>query len=106
MVQWSPDYPDPDGNATPLADFSAESLAWRNVWDSAEAAELAQRASLEDDPAARTALYERLTTLVAEEGPYAILFQPFKPVVTLASVTGFVRNAQGNVDFTAVSKTE
>ena len=106
MVQWSPDYPDPDGNATPLGDFGAESLAWRNLWDNAEASELAQRAALETDPDARVALYEELTTLVAEEGPYAILFQPFKPVVTLASVEGFVRNAQGNVDFTAVSKTE
>ena len=106
MVQWSPDYPDPDGNATPLGDFSAQSLAWRNVWDNAKAAELAQQAALEPDPAARTALYEKLTTLVAEEGPYAILFQPFQPIVTLASVEGFVRNAQGNVDFTAISKTE
>lgn len=106
MIQWSPDYPDPDGNATPLADFSAESIAWRNVWDNPEAAALAQEASLETDPAARIALYEELTTLVAEEGPYAILFQPFKPIVTLASVEGFVRNPQGNVDFAAVSKSE
>ncbi len=106
MAPWSPDYPDPDGNATPLGDFSAESIAWRNVWEDEEAAELAQRASLELDPAVRTTLYEELTTLVAEEGPYAIMYQPLKAVVTLASVTGFVRNAQGNVDFTAVSKTE
>lgn len=106
MVSWSPDYPDPDGNATPLADYGAESLAWRNVWQNDEASRLAQEASLETDPEARAALYEELTTLVAEEGPYAILYQPMKPIVTLASVEGFVRNAQGNVDFTAVSKTE
>lgn len=106
MIEWSPDFPDPDGNATPLADFSAESLAWRNVWEDAEASRLAQEAALTTDPEARVALYEELTTLVAETGPYAILFQPFKPIVTLATVEGFVRSAQGNVDFTAVSKTE
>ncbi len=106
MVQWSPDYPDPDGNATPLGDFGAQSLAWRNVWENAEASQLAQQAAITIEPEARVALYEELTTLVAEEGPYAILFQPFQPIVTLASVKGFVRSAQGNVDFTTVSKTE
>ncbi len=106
MVQWSPDYPDPDGNATPLGDFGAKSLAWRNVWEDAEAEKLAQQGALETDPDTRAATYEKLTTLVAEQGPYAILFQPFQPIVTLASVENFVRNAQGNVDFTAVSKTE
>ncbi len=106
LINWSPDYPDPDGNATPMADFGAQSLAWRNVWENADASQLAQQAASETDLDARAALYDELTTLVAEEGPYAILFQPSKPVVTLATVTDFVRTAQGNVDFTAVSKTE
>ena len=106
LINWSPDYPDPDGNATPLADYNAQSLAWRNVWQNTEAEKLAQQGALETDPTARAATYKKLTTLVAEQGPYAILYQSVKPVVTLASVEGFVRNAQGNVDFTAISKTE
>lgn len=106
MVSWSPDYPDPDGNATPLSDYDAQSIAWRNAWQNDDAARLAQQAALETDSGAREALYEELTTLVAEEGPYAVLYQPFKPIVMLASLEGFVRSAQGNVDFTVVTKTE
>ncbi len=106
LINWSPDYPDPDGNATPLADYNAESLAWRNVWENSDASALAKEGATTTDPDARAAVYEKLTTLVAEQGPYAILYQSLKPIVTLASVENFVRNAQGNVDFTAVSKTE
>ena len=106
MVSWSPDYPDPDGNATPLGDFNAKSLAWRNVWENADASQLAEQAALESDLTKRAELYGQLTKLVAEDGPYAILYQPFVPIVTRANVKDFIRNAQGNVDFDKVSKTE
>ena len=106
LINWSPDYPDPDGNATPLADYNAQSLAWRNVWENKEAETLAKEGATATDPAKRKDVYKKLTTLVAEQGPYAILYQSLKPIVTLASVENFIRNAQGNVDFTAVSKTE
>ncbi len=106
MVAWSPDYPDPDGNATPLGDYDAQSLAWRNDWQNEEASRLAQEAAQATDSAARAELYAQLTQLVAEEGPYAILYQPYRPIVTQAYVENFVRNAQGNVDFDKVSKTQ
>lgn len=106
MVAWSPDYPDPDGNATPLADYEAQSLAWRNVWQNDEASRLAHEAALASDAGQRAELYAQLTRLVAEEGPYAILYQPYKPIVTQAYVADFVRNAQGNVDFDKVSKAQ
>ncbi|MCA9835930.1 MAG: ABC transporter substrate-binding protein [Trueperaceae bacterium] len=106
VVGWSPDYPDPDGNATPLGDYNAKSLAWRNDWNNPEASELAAAAALEADSAKRGDLYGQLTKLVAEEGPFAILYQPSVPIVTRAYVQDFIRNAQGNVDFDKVSKTE
>ena len=104
LADWSPDYPDPDGNVTPLANFAAQSLAWRNVWDDATASELASRGAAESDTAARQDTYAELTEYVAMNGPYAILYQPVKAIVTRSNVDGFVRNAQGNVDFTAISK--
>ncbi len=104
LAAWSPDYPDPDGNATPLANFDAQSIAWRNVWQNAEATSLAVQGATETDPAARAAIYQKLTTLVAEQGPLAMLYQPFKPLVTSATVTGLVRSAGGDVDFSKVSK--
>ena len=104
QVSWSPDYPDADGNGTPLADYNAKSLAWRNVWQNADASKLAQAAAIETDQTKRVALYKQLTDLVAKDGPYVILYQPYKPVVLSNSVVGFSRNANGDVRFEKVSK--
>lgn len=104
LVGWSPDFPDPDGNATPLGDFGANSLAWRNTWSNATASKLANQASLETDPAKRVALYKLLTELVLREGPYAILYQPAVPIGFSAKVEGFVRSAIGTVRFENISK--
>ncbi|WP_161884088.1 ABC transporter substrate-binding protein [Deinococcus alpinitundrae] len=104
MAPWSPDYADADGNGTPLADFNAKSLAWRNVWQNDAASKLAQSAAIENDPAKRLGLYKQLTELVAKDGPFAILYQPYKPVVISASVVGFGRNANGDVRFEKISK--
>jgi len=104
MAPWSPDYADADGNGTPLADFNAKSLAWRNVWQNDAASKLAQSAAIETDPAKRVNLYKQLTDLVAKDGPFAILYQPYKPVVISTSVVGFGRNANGDVRFEKISK--
>lgn len=104
LAGWSPDYPDPDGNATPLADYDAKSLAWRNVWDDATAKELSKAAASEQDTDVRLAQYTELTEYEALNGPFAILYQPIKAIVVRANVEGFVRNAQGTVDYTAISK--
>ena len=104
QVSWSPDYPDADGNGTPLADYNAKSLAWRNGWNNPAASKLAQAAAVELDQTKRVALYKQLTELVAKEGPYAILYQPYKPVVISTDVQGFVRNANGDVQFEKISK--
>ncbi|OLD61106.1 MAG: hypothetical protein AUI83_01305, partial [Armatimonadetes bacterium 13_1_40CM_3_65_7] len=33
MILWGPDFPDPDGNATPFSDYAAHSIAWRNQYN-------------------------------------------------------------------------
>ncbi len=104
QVSWSPDYPDADGNGTPLADYNAHSLAWRNGWNNPEASKLAQAAAIEIDQTKRVALYKQLTELLVKEGPYAILYQPYKPIVASASVVGFVRNANGDVQLEKIAK--
>lgn len=101
---WSPDFPDPDGNATPLADFAAKSLAWRNVWEDATSSKLANQGSLETDPSKRAALYKLLTDYALKSGPYVILYQPSIPLGFSAKVEGYVRNAQGQVRFENISK--
>jgi peptide/nickel transport system substrate-binding protein len=104
LLAWSPDFPDPDGNASPMSDFDSKSLAWRNKWQNATASQLAKEAALELDNAKRKALYAELTALVAKEGPFAILYQPFKPLVVRAEVKGLARSAQGDIEFDKISK--
>ncbi len=104
LFQWSPDFPDPDGNGTPMADFNAKSLAWRNDWNSPAASKLAQQAALEPNTAKRIALYKQLTELVLNDGPFAVLFQPSVPVVLSSKVENYLRNAQGQVRFEIISK--
>jgi len=104
LAAWSPDYPDPNGNASPLADYNAKSLAWRNVWNDATGTKLATEAAVSTDPAQRKDLYAQLTKYVAQNGPFAMLYQPVYPIVTTAKVDGFARSAQGDVDYTAISK--
>jgi peptide/nickel transport system substrate-binding protein len=104
LFQWSPDFADPDGNGTPMADYNAKSLAWRNDWNSPAASKLAQQAALETNTPKRVALYKQLTELVLNEGPFAILFQPSVPLTLSNKVENYVRNAQGQVRFEIVSK--
>lgn len=104
QVSWGPDYPDADGNGTPLSDFNAKSLAWRNNWNDPAASKLAQAAAIEIDPARRLALYKQLTEYMVKNGPYVILYQPTRPIVTGANVSGYVLDANGNVQFEKVSK--
>jgi peptide/nickel transport system substrate-binding protein len=104
LAQWSPDFPDPDGNATPMSDYAAKSLAWRNSWNSEAAGKLAQAAALETNTAKRGALYKQLTELVLDQGPFAVLYQPKVPLALSKVVKGYVRNAQGQVRFEKISK--
>jgi peptide/nickel transport system substrate-binding protein len=76
LMNWGPDFPDPDGNGTPFANYEAQSLAWRNSWNDATAIDLSRRAAVELDPAKRVALYGELVDYVQNNGPYAMLYQP------------------------------
>ncbi len=104
LLAWSPDFPDPDGNATPMSDYGAKSLAWRNVWQNDAAGKLAQQAALETNATKRAALYKQLTELQLDDGPFAILYQPKVPLVLAKNVLGYARNAQGQVRFEKLSK--
>ncbi|MGC8876378.1 ABC transporter substrate-binding protein [Thermus sp.] len=104
LAGWSPDFPDPDGNATPWADYSARSLAYRNSYQDEVAAKLARQAALETDPNKRKALYKLLTERVLREGPYAVLYQPVQPIALSAKVEGFLKNPMMSSPLWQVSK--
>jgi peptide/nickel transport system substrate-binding protein len=104
LLQWGSDFPDPDGNATPFGDFNAKSLAWRNQWKNDASSKLVQQAALEKNPTKRAALYKQLTELHLQEGWGAMLMQPTAPITISKSVSGYQRNAQGQVRFEKISK--
>ena len=106
LMNWSPDFPDPDGNATPFANFEAKSLAWRNEWDDPKAIEMTKAAAVESDPAKRAEMYAELVDYVEHNGPYVILFQPTRIFGLRNNVKGFIYdpNDTPNVSFWLISK--
>ncbi len=89
FINWGPDFPDPDGNATPFANYDAKSLAWRNSWQNQQAIDLSKQAATEQDSTKRAALYKQLTELVQNEGPYIMLYQPTRSYGVRKNITGF-----------------
>lgn len=104
MILWGPDFPDPDGNATPFSDYAAKSIAWRNQYEDPTAANLAKQAALATDPAKRRGLYKQLTDRILHQGPYVILYQPTTRFALGKSVQGFVWNPMAFAEFRTVSK--
>lgn len=93
LVNWGPDFPDPDGNVTPFTDFEAKSIAWRNQWEAPEVAALAKQAALEQDNTKRADLYKQIVERVQHEGPYAILYQPSVTFAVRSNVQGIKYDA-------------
>lgn len=106
LINWGPDYPDPDGNVGPFTDFGAEVIAWRNEWEAPEIAELGKQAALEQDETKRAELYKQLTERVLHEGPYAILYQPTRAYGVRSNIDGFAYDAVDtpSISFWLISK--
>ncbi len=90
MINWGPDFPDPDGNVTPFANYDAKSLAFRNDWNDPKAIEMSKQAAIELDPAKRTELYAELVDYVMHNGPYIMLYQPTRIFGVRNNVEGFM----------------
>jgi peptide/nickel transport system substrate-binding protein len=69
LMNWGPDYTDPDANGTPFANYEAQSLAWRNSWNDPQAIELSKQAAVELDPAKRVELYGNWSTTCRTTAP-------------------------------------
>lgn len=106
LINWGPDFPDPDGNVTPFTNYEAQSIGWRNAWDNPEIAALGQAAAIELDTATREQLYADLMARVAHEGPYIMLYQPTRTYGIRNNVVGFVYDAADtpSITFANISK--
>ncbi len=90
FILWGPDYPDPDGNASPFTNYDAKSIAYRNGWENKELFALAQKAASATTDAERVKIYAELTERVLHEGPYAVLYQPLRTYALRSNIDGFL----------------
>ena len=106
MINWGPDFPDPDGNATPFANYEAQSLAFRNEWNDPTAIEMSKAAAIELDSEARGEMYTELVDYVMHNGPYVILYQPTRVYGVRNNVQGFMYdpNDTPTVSFWLITK--
>jgi len=106
IVAWGPDYPDPDGNVTPLTLYDAKSIAWRNDWNNPEIGALGQQAALETDPTKRAELYAEVVERVFHEGPYAVLYQPTVNLAVRNHIKGVIYDANDtpSISFDVITK--
>ena len=104
IVEWGPDYEDPDGNVLPFADAASKSIAFRNNWTDTAIAQNAHEASLITDATQRAAAYKDLTDAILHNGPYVFLFQPVEQFGLRDTIKGFEWKPAGWVDFSTISK--
>jgi peptide/nickel transport system substrate-binding protein len=104
LINWGPDYPDPDANVGPFTDYNAKSIAYRNGWNDATITQKGRDAALITDTTKRTAAYKEITEYVLHNGPYVVLYQPTELFGLRSNVKGFNWSSIGWVDFASVSK--
>lgn len=95
--EWLPDYVDPDMNAkgfahsdSPNEDASVQLLAWWGNYVNIETSQLVERAAQELDLEKRKDLYYTITEIILDDGPFAILYSPFKQYAVRAEVSGLL----------------
>jgi peptide/nickel transport system substrate-binding protein len=97
MAQWGSDYVDPDANAKPFAhsnsigpDAKIKQLAWRNKYLNVETSKLVDQAGMELDVGKRKDMYKKLTDIILDDGPFAVLYYPVKQYGVRKEVKNFV----------------
>ena len=76
LFYWFVDYPDPDDFAKPFGDYTQKSLAWRLQYYNDPLAKLVDQAARLQNTPERAAIYTKTNEILAQDGPFAILYQP------------------------------
>jgi peptide/nickel transport system substrate-binding protein len=89
LAQWRSDYADPDDNAKAFAhstsvekDANILSLAWRNKYVNLETSKLVEEGSYELDREKRAEIYKKITDIILDDGPFAIICSSLRQVGT------------------------
>ena len=102
MVDWFPDYVDPDDWFYPL--FSTEGLGL-DGYNNSKVDELTRKARTITDIEERTRIYRELQRIIVEDAPWAFLYVPKLYVFMQKNVEGFVLYPAYFIDFYPVYKT-
>jgi len=100
---WSADYPDSHNFMHPFG-HSQGALAKRVNYSNPRLDPIIDAASRELDVARRSDLYVQAQRILAEEGPWAILVQPQRPLPVRRELRGFVWNPLSSMEFWTCSK--
>ena len=95
LAGWPPDYPDVDNLAKAFANYRVKQLAWRNMWYDDYAADLAEKAGIEQDPEKRAQLYKELQEYWIYKSPFVMLYQTINFWAVSKDVLYFEEACQG-----------
>lgn len=97
LWQWQPDYVDPDCNAKAFAhsdsagdDATIKLVAWFCRYVNLETSKLVKQAALEADNEKREAIYKKITDIILDDGPFAILYVPKKQYAIRLEARDFI----------------
>lgn len=104
LAQWGMDYPDPQDFAGPFAEYSQQSLIWRLQDNDPELEALGNQAATLQNTPERQALYDQLNELEAEQGPFAIMYQPDVVFVYRADLGNFQWDHVNGIGYWVMTK--
>lgn len=104
LQNWFVDYPDPDDFAKPFADYTQKSLAWRLQFYNDPLSKLADQASGLQNTPERGALYKKINDGMAQEGPFAMLYQPNLSLGVSKRLQNFAFDPVNFIDFVRLTK--
>jgi peptide/nickel transport system substrate-binding protein len=104
LANWFVDYPDADDFAKPFGDYTQKSLAWRLQYYNDPLAKLVQQAAAMQNTPQRAALYTKINEIEAQDGPFAILYQPVLAIAVTKRLRNIAFDPVNFLDFSRLTK--
>ena len=103
-LNWFVDYPDASDFANPFGDFTQKSLAWRLQYNNESLSKLVQQASSMQNTPERASIYAKANEILAQDGPFAILYQPLISVAVSKRLQHFVFDPVNFIEYRTLTK--
>ena len=104
LLSWFVDYPDADDFAKPFGDYTQKSLAWRLQYYNDPLAKLVGQAAEMQNTPERAAIYKRVNDMEAQDGPFAILYQPVISLGVSKRIQNLLYDPVNFYDFPSMTK--